>query len=458
MRTILSAGLCLLTLTLAGCRDESTPEAAPAELATPSPAATTANLAPTMTLDEARALALAPPSGDSSIDADLRKRQAAAEKNPTQFDLWVLIGHGWMQKARADADPGAIRHAEAAAAIVLATAPENVQARHLYAMVLVDDHRFAEARDLSRAVLDKAPDTILAWGTLSDALLELGDFKGATEAAQRMVDLKPGLPSYARAGWLRWVGGDVEGARTSYRLAFSAGAGAKDREPASWILVEAAETFRLTGDLDGADAGYDLALAHFKDYPPALVGKARVLLARGDARGAVPLLECSLAARASMDAAALWVAALELSGDSRGATAARAKAVAMGQRGDALGLARFYSDRGEAIGEAVALAETEAKTRGGVATQDALAWALYRAGRLSEARAASDKARRHGTRDPRLLYHAGAIRVAQGEVAAGRAMIEEATTMAPGFDPVAYPEATRLLSTLPPVERPHDGA
>jgi tetratricopeptide (TPR) repeat protein len=458
MRTLLLTALCLLTLTLPACRDASPTPSAPPIASAPAAAAPAATLAPTMSLGEARALALAAPTGDGPIDADLRREQAAAEKHPARLDLWVLIGHSWMQKARADADPGAILHAEAAAALVLATAPDHAQARHLYAMVLVDDHRFTEARDLSRAVLANAPDAVLAWGTLSDALLELGDFAGAVDAAQAMVDLKPGLPSYARAAWLRWVGGDIEGARTSYRLAFSAGAGARDREPTSWVLVEAAETFRLAGDLDGADAGYDLALAHVPGYPPALAGKARVMLARGDAEAAVPLLERSLAARRSVDTAALLAAAQALAGDFAGAQAARARAVAIGERGDALGLSRFYSDRGEATAEALRLAEAEARTRGGVATQDALAWALYRAGRFAQARAASDEAIAHGTRDPRLLYHAGAIRVAQGEVAAGRALVEEALELAPGFDPVAYPEAQRLLSSLPGAERPHDGA
>jgi tetratricopeptide (TPR) repeat protein len=450
---------CLLTLAgLMGCR-QSTPAATePTTHARPAAAAQPARaVAPAMDVAEARALALADPRGDGPLDSDLRRRQAAADHNPTRLDLWVAIGHAWMQKARADADPGAIRHAEAAAAVVLATAPEHTQARQLHAMVLVDDHRFTEARDLARAVLATAPDNVLAWGTLSDALLELGDFEGAVDAAQRMVDLKPGLPSYARAAWLRWLGGDVEGARTGYKLALSAGAGAKDREPASWVLVEAAETFRLAGDLDGAEAGFDLALAHFPEYPPALAGKARVLLARGDAAAAVPLFERSLALRASVDTAGLLAAARDLSGDSTGAARARARAVAIGERGDGLGLARFYADRGEAVAEAVRLAEQEAASRGGVSTQDVLAWALYRAGRLPEARRASDRARALKTPDPRLLYHAGAIRVAQGEVAAGRALVAEALAMAPEFDPIAAPEARKLLESLPAAERPDDG-
>ncbi|MCB9787623.1 MAG: tetratricopeptide repeat protein [Deltaproteobacteria bacterium] len=459
MRDLIPALLLALALGVAACRDAAPPAVPPAPHPPPPAAARDdAPPVPALSPDEARALALAPPEGSGPVVHALQKRQAAARQDPTRLELWVQVGHAWMQKARADADPGAVLHAEAAAAVVLATAPRDVRARDLYAMVLLDAHRFAEARDLARAVLADAPDAVLAWGALSDALLELGDFDGALEAAQRMVDLKPGLPSYARAAWLRWLGGDVEGARTAYRLAISAGGGAADREPASWVLVEAAETFRLTGDLEGAEAGYALALQHLPDYPPALVGQARVLLARGEAAHAVPLLERALARKPAVTTAGLLATAREAAGDADGAEEALSEAVAIGRRGDGLGLSRLYSERGLETAEALALARAEVAHRGGIATQDALAWALYRAGRPGEARAASDLALAHGTRDARLLYHAGAIRVAQGQVSEGRALIEEALMLAPEFDPLGAPEARRLLARLRAAERSDDGA
>jgi Flp pilus assembly protein TadD len=71
---------------------------------------------------------------------------------------------------------------------------------------------------------------------------------------------------------------------------------------------------------------------------------------------------------------------------------------------------------------------------------------LFRAGRLAEARTAIDRATAPGTPDPRLLYHAGAIRMAQGEVAEGRALVRRALDLNPRFDPVASAEARVLLA------------
>jgi hypothetical protein len=73
------------------------------------------------------------------------------------------------------------------------------------------------------------------------------------------------------------------------------------------------------------------------------------------------------------------------------------------------------------------------------------AWTLYRAGRLDEARHASDEATLLGTPDARLLYHAGAIRLAQGD-ASGRDLIQRSLELNPRFDYTGAEEAARLVN------------
>ena len=72
-------------------------------------------------------------------------------------------------------------------------------------------------------------------------------------------------------------------------------------------------------------------------------------------------------------------------------------------------LARFMADRGRALDEAVRIAESAAALRHDIFTEDALAWALFKAGRVTEARAASTRARRTGSRDARIVAHAREI-------------------------------------------------
>jgi tetratricopeptide (TPR) repeat protein len=279
---------------------------------------------------------------------------------------------------------------------------------------------------------------------LSDALLEMGRFDEAAQAAQKMMDLKPNLPSYSRASYIRWLRGDIEGAKSAIRQAIDA-RDLHSPEPGAWVLVQAAMIFWHLGDYSGADAGFDKALLLMRDYPPALVGKGRVALAQGDGARAAELLGKAYEASPLVETAWLLGDAKALAGDAKGAEEAYEKVVKAGRQTDPRTLALFYATKDKEHNEARKLAEEELKVRGDVYTQDTYAWALYRAGKLAEARAAIDKATALGTKDARLLYHAGAIRVAAGDKAAGEELVREALKLNPKFDVTSAAEAEKLL-------------
>jgi tetratricopeptide (TPR) repeat protein len=260
-----------------------------------------------------------------------------------------------------------------------------------------------------------------------------------------MMDLKPNLPSFSRASYIRWLRGDIEGAKTAIRKAID-GRDPNEPEPGAWAIVQAAMIFWHLGDYGGADAGFDKALQLFSDYPPALAGKGRVALAKGDAARAVELLASSYQKSPLVETAWLLADAKEAAGDAKGAEEARAKVVKTGRQTDPRTLAQFYATKGIEAAEALRLAEEELKVRGDIYTQDALAWALYRAGKFKEAREASDKAIALGTKDARLLYHAGAIRIALGDTAAGEKLVGEALKLSPKFDVTGSVEAEKLLA------------
>jgi Flp pilus assembly protein TadD len=97
----------------------------------------------------------------------------------------------------------------------------------------------------------------------------------------------------------------------------------------------------------------------------------------------------------------------------------------------------------------VRLAQDEMKVRPDIYTHEALAWALYRAGRIAEARAAAETSIALGTKDARLLYHAGAIRIAAGDRAGGEKLVREARALNPRFDATGAEEAARLVAKEP---------
>ena len=75
-------------------------------------------------------------------------------------------------------------------------------------------------------------------------------------------------------------------------------------------------------------------------------------------------------------------------------------------------LARFLADHDRRIAEAVTIAESAAALRRDIFTDDALAWAYFKAGRIGEAKIAIGRALRTGSKDPAIRAHAAAIRAA----------------------------------------------
>lgn len=429
-------------LALGGCQKTET-ETKPSPVASTEPSAKSASkeLSPQQI---ARTLALQKPSGSADIDREIEILQKATEKNPDSMDAWIWLGRAWARKARRTKDPGFWLNTQACAKIVLEREPKNAMARTMLAMVLLEQHAFADAKDAADQLLLEDKDNVEALGVKSDALLELGQFEESLAAAQKMMDIKPNLPSYARAAHLRWLQGDAQAAKSIYRAAFDA-RDPRDPEPFAWVLTEAALIFWHEGDIEGADKGFDKALDAFPDEPTARLGKARVALAQGNAKQAAEHAERVLAKTPLCEAAWVLGDARAKAGDEKGAEEAYKRLIECGRKSDPRTLAAFFATKNRDIDEAVSLAKQEAKVRQDIRTRDVLAWALYRKGDFTAARKESDAAIAHGTKEPLLLYHAGAIRIAQGEKKDGDKWVREALTRNPHFDPTAVAEAKQLL-------------
>ena len=84
---------------------------------------------------------------------------------------------------------------------------------------------------------------------------------------------------------------------------------------------------------------------------------------------------------------------------------------------DPKNLARFLADHGKAD-NAVKVAEGAAAERGDIFTDDALAWAYFKAGRIEDAKKTMPGALRTGTQDRDIRSHADAIAAAATRLAA----------------------------------------
>ena len=99
------------------------------------------------------------------------------------------------------------------------------------------------------------------------------------------------------------------------------------------------------------------------------------------------------------------------------------------------------------------MTERELKRRKDVYGYDAYAWALYRAGRASEAVEPMKQALARGTVDPLLELHAGEIARASGDAPGARRHLERALKIDPRFHVLYAGEARTTLASLEPQPR-----
>jgi tetratricopeptide (TPR) repeat protein len=108
----------------------------------------------------------------------------------------------------------------------------------------------------------------------------------------------------------------------------------------------------------------------------------------------------------------------------------------------------FYADHGIHTSEAVDLAIAELDVRHDAYGYDAAAWALYRDGRPTDAAPYVLQALALGTRDAKMLFHAGLIDQANGYNARAKDELMQALDLNPHFSVLLEQEARQALAQL----------
>jgi tetratricopeptide (TPR) repeat protein len=272
---------------------------------------------------------------------------------------------------------------------------------------------------------------------IGDALVELGRYPAAFAAFDRMSSLRPSLASYARVAYARELTGDLDGAMAAMRLALDAAGG--QPEPSAWSLVELAKLDLLRGDPRAAEHDVRQALRFFPGYPSASAELALVQIAQGRLASAIVDARRASEAVPTQQAVALLGALLDRAGQAGAAHRQRATVAvierllrANGVRVD-LESAVYHADYGVRPVDTVRLARRARAARPSIYGDDALSWALARAGRCDEALTFAKRALRLGTRDPLLFFHRGYAEGCAGEAAAMRADYRTALALNPEF-------------------------
>ena len=347
--------------------------------------------------------------------------------------------------------------ADAAVQSGLDASPGDYALRKFRLRLLLPHHDFEgllrEAEVLQRA----RPEDPELDGSLGDAYFDLGRYPEAFAAWGRFAARQPCTASFSRVALAREISGDLKGALQFMDLA-GASAPPADPEAFAWCRSRSARILLKLNRYDEAEGRLVEALRRVPDHAPSLAVAAEIAARKGLWEPATRLAERSFALEPEAGVAAALVDYRRAMGDAAGEARAR-KAVAdldaklpEDHRLVHRPLALYFADHGEAA-RGLAMTERELKRRKDVYGYDAYAWALYRAGRASEAVEPMKQALARGTVDPLLELHAGEIARASGDAPGARRHLERALKIDPRFHVLYAGEARTTLASLEPQPR-----
>ncbi len=391
-------------------------------------------------------------AASSKVDQRILRAQQAIGRMPVKSEGYNQLASAYMQKARETGDFDFNEKANGAIAQSLAVEPDNYDALKLRAKLQLTYHRFSEALETARRAQRFRTDDHDVWGQITDALVELGDYPGAVKAAQKMVDLRPDSAAYARISYLRSLHGDIHGAIQAMKAAVKA-ANPNEPEAMAWCRVQLGNELMNAGELKAAELLFDEALRTFADHHLALQAKARARVAAGDFQGAVQIYEREREKAPSADVAQALGDIYTLLGRADAAKNQYASFESLERENAAIErswrhMVNYWLDHDLNLEESLRLATSEYESRKDIFTCDSLAWALFKNGRIAEAKKVINEALRTGTKDPRINYHAATIYKALNLRDKATGHLQLAIAMNSSFDPVQMQSARKMLAEL----------
>jgi tetratricopeptide (TPR) repeat protein len=392
------------------------------------------------------------PQSPSPAERTIAQATRLIEKNPKNFEAYNALALALSRRARETSDVNYYTQAEQALRQSFAISPDNFDGARSRVWLLLGKHEFAAALYEATKLNKRMPDDVMTYGFLTDANVELGNYKDAEASAQRMLDLRPGnLPALTRAAYLRELFGDVDGSLELMNMALQSTA-PSETEDAAWILTQMAHLDLSTGKTAEAEQYLQQALTLFPGYHYALGNLAKVRMQQQRYAEAVQLLQQRYQAAPHAENLFDLAEALQLAGRSDDSKKAFAefeqKSLLETNRADNSNreLIFYYADCAHQRARSLDVAEREFARRHDVYTLDAYAWALHVNGRNQEARKRIDDALAVGIRDAKILWHAGEIALAAGDRAAAEKYLQQAADLNTVESRAAKMTLTRLTA------------
>lgn len=362
--------------------------------------------------DQSCLVAMTPHGGNGKEDQEIARFQKQIRTDPDNIPYLERLGWAYVAKARRSFDQGYYRLAEQSALCINSIKPGNPEALLLRGHVLHNLHQFKASESLAKDLVSKRG-WWFDYALLGDVLMEQGRLDEAVDAYQAMMDQKPGPQAYSRAAHIRWLTGDLTGAIEMMEMASKA-SDTRDPESAAWASVRLATYQFQQAEFGRASDLFLYALRLVPDYPPALSGYGRLLMAKGEYQEAVSLLGRAVEINPLPEYQWLLIDCLKQTGKKTEAESIQKKLISNGQNEDPRSLALYLATYNLDLITAEDLIKKELEKRADIFTLDALAWIYHAQGKHQEAYHSINLALKEGTQDARIFYHAGVIASVNG--------------------------------------------
>ena len=227
----------------------------------------------------------------SPAERSMAQANRLMEKNPRNFEAYNALALALSRRARETSDVIFYAQAEETLKKSFEISPGNFDGERIHVWLLLGKHEFAAAREEARKLNKRMPDDVMVYGFLTDANIELGNYKEAEDSAQLMLDLRPGnLPGLTRAAYLRELFGDLDGSIELMNMAYQS-TPPSETEDRAWILSQIGHLQLMSGKITDADNTLQQALALFPGYHYALGNLAKVQIEQKRYEDAVKVLE-----------------------------------------------------------------------------------------------------------------------------------------------------------------------
>jgi tetratricopeptide (TPR) repeat protein len=404
--------------------------------------------------DEAGPTASATMSEIADRDTQIRVWSVALAQDSGSAIALSQLAALYLQRARESGDDRNYNQAEDYARRSLKLrVNRNGPAFVTLAAALVAQHRFQEAEVVARDLVAFDPDVPQYRAQLGEIQMELGRYDAARQSFDSLYNVRTHLSIAPRLARWAEINGNVSYARKLLSDALDAARLRRElpREQLAWFHLRLGDIDLRNGHTRRARSLFETGLKIEPDDYRLLDAMSHLEAVEGSPRKAIEYGERGIAIK--LDPATLGTIgdAYAALGDSARAEQYH-KTMEMAVAGQPGAYHRAWSlfllDHNRSISEVLANVRAEIETRKDVYGYDLLAWAFHKEHRDAEAREAMMLARRLGTRDAMLFYHAGMIERSLGDAGRARYFLRLALEVNPSFHPRHPIEIRAVLDSI----------